>query len=85
LPSSWPDGKNTSVKLDRPIPIHITYFTAVADDECNLSNILDVYGLDAAVGAAILGEASTAPGASDPVPISPRNPAADGSLATRTP
>jgi len=79
------DGKNTSVKLDHPIPIHITYFTAVADDEGNLSNIADVYGLDAAVEAAILGEASTAPGASDPVPIPPRNPATEGSLATRKP
>jgi murein L,D-transpeptidase YcbB/YkuD len=79
------DGKNTSVKLDHPIPIHMTYFTVVADDEGNVRTIADVYGLDAAVEAAIRGEAKTAPSTSDTVPIPPRKPATEGTLATRKP
>ena len=63
----------------------MTYFTVVADDEGNVRTIADVYGLDAAVEAAILGEAKTAPSTPDTVPIPPRNPATEGTLATRKP
>jgi murein L,D-transpeptidase YcbB/YkuD len=78
-------SKNTEVKLDRPIPVHMTYFTVVADEEGKLRTIADVYGLDAAVEAAILGKVSPAPGVAEPVPVPPRKPSANGSLATSAP
>ena len=34
------------IKLTTPIPVHITYFTAVVDDDGKLHYRPDVYGLD---------------------------------------
>ena len=39
-------GKTTRVKIDKPIPVHTTYFTAVVDDEGELKTFDDVYTLD---------------------------------------
>jgi murein L,D-transpeptidase YcbB/YkuD len=81
------DGKTAEVKLDHSIPVHLTYFTAVADEDGKLSTFADVYGLDAAVEAAMLKE-STAPmvteptsGASEGAPVPRRKPSGDESLA----
>jgi len=39
-------GKTTKVKIDKPIPVHTTYFTAVVDDAGELKTFDDVYKLD---------------------------------------
>lgn len=57
-------GYNTAVKVDRPIPVHTTYFTAVVDDEGKVTTFADIYGLDRKV-APIVGGKAIAP-ASDP-------------------
>ena len=79
------DGKNTSVKLGRPIPVHITYFTAIADDQGNVEDVADVYGLDEAVEAAIQGSEENKPTTAEPVPLPSRSPKAEEGLATRSP
>ena len=43
-------GPQTQVDLARPIPVHITYFTAWVDDSGKLQLRSDVYGHDAADG-----------------------------------
>lgn len=37
---------NVKVKLDKPIPIHLTYFTAIVDDEGKVEVFDDIYELD---------------------------------------
>jgi murein L,D-transpeptidase YcbB/YkuD len=54
------DGYNKHVSLSTPIPVHTTYFTAVADGEGKVRTHGDVYGLDAAVGKALGRPASVA-------------------------
>jgi murein L,D-transpeptidase YcbB/YkuD len=39
-------GKTRRVKIDKPIPVHTTYFTAVVDDEGEVKTFDDVYKLD---------------------------------------
>ena len=39
-------GQEQSVKLKRPLPVHIVYFTAWADEAGNVSFLDDVYGRD---------------------------------------
>ena len=36
--------KNNNITLDKKIPVHVTYFTAVADDSGEVTAIRDVYG-----------------------------------------
>jgi len=38
-----------TINLKRPIPVHVTYQTAVADDAGHLKTRDDIYGLDAAI------------------------------------
>jgi murein L,D-transpeptidase YcbB/YkuD len=45
------------IKLTTPIPVHITYFTAVVDDDAKLHYRPDVYGLDGRVASALEGRA----------------------------
>jgi murein L,D-transpeptidase YcbB/YkuD len=45
------------IKLTTPIPVHITYFTAVVDDDGKLHQRPDVYALDARVASALEGRA----------------------------
>jgi murein L,D-transpeptidase YcbB/YkuD len=47
-------GSN-EVKLDKHIPVHVTYFTARVDADGRLHTFGDIYGLDAPVGTAVLG------------------------------
>jgi len=49
-------GNNSAVNLDHPIPVHTTYFTAVADEQGNVTSFADVYGLDRKVAPAVLGK-----------------------------
>jgi murein L,D-transpeptidase YcbB/YkuD len=49
-------GYDAAVNLDRPFPVHTTYFTATVDDKGNLATFGDVYGLDRKVAAVVLGK-----------------------------
>jgi len=50
-------GNNSAVPLKRPVPVHLTYFTIVVDDQGKVQTFADVYGLDSKLGAALLGKA----------------------------
>ena len=71
------DGKTVEVKIDKPLPVHMTYFTAVVDEQGELKTFGDVYKLDSI-------ERDDAAAASPPVagtaPVPPRKPV-NGSLA----
>jgi murein L,D-transpeptidase YcbB/YkuD len=59
-------GNNTAVNLDRPIPVHTTYFTAVVDDQGKVRTFADIYGLDRKVASIVGGKAiAAAPGGDD--------------------
>lgn len=45
------------VKLKEPIPVHNTYFTAVADADGHVSTFSDLYGHDSRLSAALTGRA----------------------------
>ncbi|MGP1352176.1 MAG: L,D-transpeptidase family protein [Parasphingopyxis sp.] len=40
------DGRTQTVQLAEPVPVHITYFTAVPDNTGELSYLDDIYGRD---------------------------------------
>ena len=76
------DGNTVEVKIDKPIPVHTTYFTAVVDEQGQVKTFDDIYKLDkldkrddAAAGS---------PPVADTAPIPPRKPA-NGSLAASAP
>ena len=39
-------GNNSMVSLNRPLPVHLTYFTAVVDEKGKVQTFADIYGLD---------------------------------------
>jgi murein L,D-transpeptidase YcbB/YkuD len=44
------------IRLDKAIPVHITYFTAAVDDSGKVHYYGDIYGLDARVASALEGQ-----------------------------
>jgi murein L,D-transpeptidase YcbB/YkuD len=48
-------GGSQEVELTSHIPVHVTYFTAMVDYQGKLRTFGDLYGLDARIGAALLG------------------------------
>ena len=75
-------SKTSEVTLDKPIPIHMTYFTVVVDDQGDVKTFGDIYKLDEA------SEPDDAAAASPPVPGSapvPSRKPLNGSLAATTP
>jgi murein L,D-transpeptidase YcbB/YkuD len=48
-------GATTEVKLSTRIPVHMTYFTAMVDAQGSLQTFADLYGLDARMGALLVG------------------------------
>ena len=44
---------NSVVTLNRPLPVHLTYFTAVADETGNVETFADIYGLDSRMSSAL--------------------------------
>jgi L,D-transpeptidase YcbB len=50
-------GYNNEVELTKQIPVHVTYFTAVAAEDGQLKFFADIYGHDARVAAALAGKA----------------------------
>ena len=53
-------GYNNEVPLQRQIPVHVTYFTAVAGEDGQVSYFGDIYGHDNRVLAALGGKAAAA-------------------------
>jgi murein L,D-transpeptidase YcbB/YkuD len=51
-------GNNSVVLLNRPVPVHLTYFTAVVGEQGNVQTFADVYGLDSKMGSALFGSAT---------------------------
>jgi L,D-transpeptidase YcbB len=49
-------GKNSGVSLSRPVPVHLTYFTAVVDAQGKLQTFADIYGLDKKMASALFGK-----------------------------
>ena len=47
---------SSEVKLDKHIPVHVTYITARVDDDGQLHTFGDFYGLDGRVASALLGK-----------------------------
>jgi murein L,D-transpeptidase YcbB/YkuD len=45
------------IKLDKPVPVHVTYFTVSVDDEGKVHTHGDIYGLDGRVASALEGHA----------------------------
>ena len=57
----WDKGNNSAVALEKSIPVHMVYFTAVADDKGKVETFADVYGLDRKLAAAMFGNANGFP------------------------
>jgi murein L,D-transpeptidase YcbB/YkuD len=57
----WDKGVNSSVTLDHKVPVHMTYFTAVADETGKVATFADVYGLDNKMATALFGNATGFP------------------------
>ncbi|MGV6875094.1 L,D-transpeptidase family protein [Pseudochelatococcus sp. B33] len=48
-------GRERSLRLETPLPIHLTYFTLTVDSEGKISTLPDVYGYDQRLKAALDG------------------------------
>ncbi len=57
----WDNGNNSSVALEKKIPVHMVYFTAVVEDSGKIETFADVYGLDRKLAAALFGDATGFP------------------------
>ena len=57
----WSKGLNSGVSINRKIPVHMTYFTAVVSSEGKVSTFADVYGLDRKLAIALFGDAKGFP------------------------
>ena len=66
-------GDNNEVTLSKQIPVHVTYFTAVAGEDGYVSYFGDVYGHDNRLAAALAGR---------PMPLEP-NDVEDGPREAR--
>jgi murein L,D-transpeptidase YcbB/YkuD len=49
------NGGTREVKLTTPIPVHMTYFTAMVDGQGSLQTFGDLYGIDTRMGAILFG------------------------------
>jgi hypothetical protein len=48
-------GYSSEVQLDKHIPVHVTYLTALVDENGKVSTFGDVYGHDGRIAAALTG------------------------------
>ncbi len=63
------------IKLDKPIPVHVTYFTAVVDDAGKVKYHGDLYGLDRRIATALEGRTvnlAVASAEPEPAPQAPQ-------------
>ncbi len=65
-------GKNSAVALNRPLPVHLTYFTAAFDGVGQLRIYGDVYGLDKKMAAALFGKSELFAAEAPPTPKKPQ-------------
>jgi murein L,D-transpeptidase YcbB/YkuD len=75
----WDKGVNSSVALERKFPVHMAYFTAVADEAGKVETFADVYGLDRKLAVALFGDATGFP---QPPPESKQPPAGESDAST---
>ena len=59
-------GRTQEVTLTKQVPVHVTYFTAVVDDDGQLKTFGDIYGHDSRVSAALEGRPIKLIAQSDP-------------------
>lgn len=52
-----PGGRTSDITLGKPVPVHLTYFTASVDDAGALHTFGDLYGMDSRVASALAGKA----------------------------
>jgi murein L,D-transpeptidase YcbB/YkuD len=76
----WSKGLNSSVIIDRKIPVHMTYFTTVVNDAGKVSVFADSYGLDRKLATALFGDAKSFP---TPAPEHNQSQAGASSTASR--
>jgi murein L,D-transpeptidase YcbB/YkuD len=67
----WKNSVNSPVDLDHQIPVHLTYFTAVVDDNGKVATFPDIYKLDGKLANALFGNTSGAPLTAKPSATSP--------------
>ena len=77
----WSKGLNSSVTINRKIPVHMTYFTAVVNEAGKVSVFADVYGLDRKLATALFGDAKGF-GAPAPEPMQSQERAPSSASAT---
>ncbi len=46
---------NNNIKLDKPVPVHVTYFTATADEDGTVTAFRDIYGHEKRINLALAG------------------------------
>ncbi len=51
-----PGGRTSDITLSKPVPVHLTYFTASVDDAGTLNLHGDLYGMDSRVASALAGK-----------------------------
>lgn len=80
----WDKSLNSSVSIQRKIPVHMVYFTAVVGDDGKVATFGDVYGLDRKLSTAMFGNSggftepppdTTVPDAEDTTASAPSGPA----------
>jgi murein L,D-transpeptidase YcbB/YkuD len=74
----WDKGLNSSVPVEKKIPVHMVYFTTVVDESGKVEISPDVYGLDRKLAVALFGDATGFP-APPPEPKKPLAGEADAS------
>jgi len=57
----WDNGLSSSVALEKKIPVHMVYFTAVVDESDKVETSADIYGLDNKLATALFGNATGFP------------------------
>jgi L,D-transpeptidase YcbB len=77
----WDKGVNSSIIFDHKIPVHMTYFTTVVDENGRVATFADVYGLDNKMATALFGNATGFP-MPPPEPKRPQAEEADSSTST---
>jgi murein L,D-transpeptidase YcbB/YkuD len=75
----WDKGVNSSVALERTIPVHMVYFTSVVDADGKVESFADVYGLDRKMALALFGDATGFP---QPPPESKKPPLGEADAST---
>ena len=59
--SMWDKSVNKGVSVERKLPVHTTYFTAVVDKAGKVSTSADLYGIDRKQAVALFGDAKGFP------------------------